>query len=392
MSCDCKPLNTRHAPSHLNIHFMSQDKISNNEIDFKQLSETLILCYVKGCVSQARKLQSLEVLVNSAKNMHFISSVSNILVDLKKYSFHNSLEKALETIDVAKIYKEVDRLEADENQEVGGSETLGYEDFIVKAALKYFKEEFFEWVNQPMCPVCKTDAEVSATGSKGPPLPNPDEISVIELFQCGKCKLRVEFPRINNPEKLLETRKGRCGEWVNCFILILKSLVPCQVRYIWNAEDHVWCEYYSKSMKRWVHLDPCENAYDEPTLYCENWRKKMSWVIGIGEYYICDLSSKYITTDSERLRKSEVANEATVKRFLEKANASLLLKAWRDFVTQCHNEDEAYHKLYTEVLLVKEQELRRTTNRHSATKLSTKLGRQTGSAQWTASRGENGRT
>ena len=31
--------------------------------------------------------------------------------------------------------------------------------------------------------------------------------------------------------------------------------------------DHVWAEYWSKSKARWVHLDPCEDAFDQPLLY-----------------------------------------------------------------------------------------------------------------------------
>ena len=38
-------------------------------------------------------------------------------------------------------------------------------------------------------------------------------------------------------------------------------------RYVLDLTDHVWAEYYSAAMQRWVHMDPCEDAYDQPLLY-----------------------------------------------------------------------------------------------------------------------------
>lgn len=375
-----------------------------SRIDYSNLAKKLTDTYTKQCIEQAQKeLQNLPEFKNALER-GAISSIISLSSCLKRYKDPTALDTVLDTIDLTKIYagleerekkqkeaKEKKGRDQNDQKEQSDDEKLGYEDFLVLETLRYFREDFFKWVDKPKCPVCTDSVNVTLVNASRFPkgVPNPDEISIIENYNCNTCDTKVEFKRLNNPVSLLKTRSGRCGEWVNCFLLILHALIqPNQnrLRYIWNAEDHVWCEYYSLLLKRWIHLDPCENAFDNPHLYCDNWGKKMSLVIGINDGYIVDLSLKYITED-KRIEKS--LSDSTLTRLINFVNYEKLIRYYNDYI-QTTAVEEKLSALYSQVIVIRNQEKLDIKGKEKPTKTDVPKGRQSGSAEWTSSRGEGG--
>ena len=179
---------------------------------------------------------------------------------------------------------------------------------FLQALLRWFKGEFFTWCNKPPClnPQCPTN--IKRPAAEGPPPaqnlkgkgvcePNAIEKSAgwagrTELYECNHCKQTVRFPRYNNPMKLLNTRTGRCGEWANAFCMICRAL-SLDARWVLDFTDHVWVEIWVPSLQRYVHVDPCERAFDAPLMYESGWKKQLSYVFSFSRHGVVDATSKY---------------------------------------------------------------------------------------------------
>ncbi|KAK7576058.1 hypothetical protein V9T40_012344 [Parthenolecanium corni] len=178
-----------------------------------------------------------------------------------------------------------------------GKDKFAEEFALVFELMRWFKYDFFKWMNSPECEKCKCSSTFKGFSQRPEDLVKANRV---EEYTCPKCQDRLIFPRYNDPAILLITRTGRCGEWANCFCLLCRSL-GYETRFILDKTDHVWVEIFSKSLSRWIHCDPCENTLDKPLMYEKGWNKKLSYVIAISCEEIQDVTWRY-TTDFDKVR------------------------------------------------------------------------------------------
>ncbi|XP_004302040.1 PREDICTED: peptide-N(4)-(N-acetyl-beta-glucosaminyl)asparagine amidase [Fragaria vesca subsp. vesca] len=241
--------------------------------------------------------------------------------------------------------------------------------------LFWFKQSF-SWVNQPPCDSCG-----QKTVSLGMDAALPPELlhggSRVEIYRCTSCPTVTRFPRYNDPLKLVETRRGRCGEWANCFTLYCRTF-GFESRLILDFTDHVWTECFSESLGRWMHLDPCEGVYDKPLLYESGWSKKLNYVIAIGKDGVCDVTKRYTRKWHEVLSRRNIISEPALSSVL----ANITKECRRGYTSQVRSALEDRDEKERQEL---ERDLRSTDD------ASTSLpGRRSGDKEWRKSRMEDG--
>ncbi|KAG9047351.1 peptide-N4-(N-acetyl-beta- glucosaminyl)asparagine amidase [Tulasnella sp. UAMH 9824] len=183
----------------------------------------------------------------------------------------------------------------------------------------------------------------------------------------------------NDPKALMKgPRVGRCGEFANLFCLFIRA-VGLRARYVWNLEDHVWDEYFSPTLGRWIHLDPCEGARDEPLLYDKGWGKKMSYVLAFAIDGAKDVTRGYVQDWNATLTRRTRGPEEALHQVLTDVTKRRRLGLPLSEVKRLEIEDQVEDKWLSEA-----------EDRAKAPQAIDGQGRESGTAEWKQERGEDG--
>ncbi|KAL6255088.1 hypothetical protein P5V15_013421 [Pogonomyrmex californicus] len=246
-------------------------------------------------------------------------------------------------------------------------------DLFLVELLRWFKYEFFEWVNSPICPTCSTECTYEDAIQSANP-----HCSRIELHRCQKCNIVVEFPRYTHPKPLLTLRRGRCGEWTNVFTLLCRSL-GYDARFIWDKTDHVWTEIWSASNKRWIHIDPCENVIDKPLMYEKGWQKKLSYIIAYSKDEVQDVTWRYTRDQEAVMKRRKICTEQSLIE---------LLQSLTDQRQSSVNYSRARREYVIKRKVLELADMLYIPNSRNKDDEETYEGRTSGSLMWRLARGE----
>ncbi|XP_015589173.1 peptide-N(4)-(N-acetyl-beta-glucosaminyl)asparagine amidase isoform X2 [Cephus cinctus] len=277
---------------------------------------------------------------SSVTSMEFLDKIRLEFADVLKYENPTLQAKAKSIVPLTRLQTGVVQTlrSVQRDIKVNGNEGNTEEDTIIEnlllaELLRWFKLEFFQWVDSPPCYACSGPCKYSYTVKSKDP-----RILRIEIHRCTSCGTQVKFPRYSDLQILLITRQGRCGEWARIFTLLCRSL-GYDARLVWDKTDHLWTEVWSPRSGRWIHADPCENVMDRPLMYEKGWGKKLTYIIAFSRDEVQDVTWRY-TMDQESVmkRRTLITEEALIsfirKLNLERQTASGYSEARRQYVVK----------------------------------------------------------
>ena len=321
--------------------------------------------YFKKCSSIIRQHQQ-----RGSRETTFLRKIMSGFQTVDNHSRFENQEKALLIIPVDLIHERTEK-------RMAGATVMCHSESLVRELLHWFKNEFFKWVNTVDCERCK-----SKTTSAGADRPTHQELqfgaSVVELHKCPGCGFMNRFPRYNDPVKLLETRGGRCGEWANCFGLVLTAM-GLENRYVLDFTDHVWNEIQLEPGV-WKHCDSCENSFDNPLMYEAGWGKKLNYVFSFRKHQIVDSTRRYSAKykDDVLSRRDMLLSETHLYLLLQQLNQEKRQTLAIELREEIEKDERA--ELEGDLLV----DAKRIINPEAL------VPRQSGSLNWRMARGEMG--
>jgi hypothetical protein len=144
-------------------------------------------------------------------------------------------------------------------------------------------------------------------------------------------------------------------------------------------DTQVWAEIWSETQQRWIHCDPCENAFDGPLLYEAGWGKKLSYIVAFSRDECVDVSRRYTAKfATEVCARRNACTEDALAAIVRRTNEACLarLAPARQAEVRARQACEARELAGERV----EREVR----------ANEMIGRLTGSLDWRVARGELG--
>lgn len=110
----------------------------------------------------------------------------------------------------------------------------------------------------------------------------------------------LALPRCNDPIRIWEHKRGRCGEFAILYTAMVQSL-GWEARLIFDASDHVWTEV--RVVNEWVPVDCTMLNPMIGWLDREKSEKELSYILAFGPSHVEDVTQDYTAKWDEVLKR-----------------------------------------------------------------------------------------